>query len=502
MENPALAIKALAIPVGIYSALFLYKAWGDRQKLGKIPTVGPTGIFSSYLGAYRFIYHGRDMIQEGYDQYRGSAFKIAGISKWLVFVRSREMIEELRKAPEDQASFQEAAAEALQTMYTIGPEIHFNSYHIPVIRSTLTRNMIECFPELQDEISTAFGEHLPATEGWTEVTVLPTIMQIVCRTSNRVFVGLPLCRDLDYRSLNITFTIDVINSARAINLFPTVLQPLAGRIFSKGPAGFKRAMRHIEPMVLERLYQEEQFGKDWPGKPNDIITWLLDAGEGSQRTPRDVAVRLLHINFASIHTTSMSFTEALFNLAAYPSHVAELREEVESVIKEEGMTKTALQKMHKVDSFIKETLRLAAGGALIMQRVLMKDFTFSDGTFVPKGNMIAVPNYAIHHDEENYTNPNTFDGFRFSRMRENEEGGATKHQAATLGLDYIAFGNGRHACPGRFFAVNQLKALFAHVLLHYDVMLKEGCERPADKWFSHKSTPDPAGVVMFRKRRV
>lgn len=34
-----------------------------------------------------------------------------------------------------------------------------------------------------------------------------------------------------------------------------------------------------------------------------------------------------------------------------------------------------------------------------MQRKVLKDFVFSDGTVVPKGHIIAVPNFAMHHDE-------------------------------------------------------------------------------------------------------
>jgi len=49
---------------------------------------------------------------------------------------------------------------------------------------------------------------------------------------------------------------------------------------------------------------------------------------------------------------------ALYYLAAFPEYIQPLREEVEEIVKSEGWTKTALGKMHKLDSFIKETQRL------------------------------------------------------------------------------------------------------------------------------------------------
>jgi len=39
---------------------------------------------------------------------------------------------------------------------------------------------------------------------------------------------------------------------------------------------------------------------------------------------------------------------------------------------------------------------------------------------------------------------------------------------------YIGFGHGMHACPGRFFAGNELKVALAHLLLKYDWKMPEG----------------------------
>lgn len=43
----------------------------------------------------------------------------------------------------------------------------------------------------------------------------------------------------------------------------------------------------------------------------------------------------------------------------------------------------------------------------------LKDFTFSNGSHIPAGNLVAVPQYAIMRDERTYSDPERFDGFRF-----------------------------------------------------------------------------------------
>ncbi|KIL60253.1 hypothetical protein M378DRAFT_168265 [Amanita muscaria Koide BX008] len=87
--------------------------------------------------------------------------------------------------------------------------------------------------------------------------------------------------------------------------------------------------------------------------------------------------------------------------------------------------------------------------------------------------VIVVPFNPVHTDGDNYVNPDKFDGFRFERMR-TQEGEEAKHQLLSLGVDYVLFGHGRHACPGRFFVVNELKVMLARVLLNYDIKMVDG----------------------------
>jgi len=48
----------------------------------------------------------------------------------------------------------------------------------------------------------------------------------------------------------------------------------------------------------------------------------------------------------------------LYRLLANPEYLEPLREEVDAVIREEGWTKAGMDKMHMIDSFLRETQRL------------------------------------------------------------------------------------------------------------------------------------------------
>ena len=51
-------------------------------------------------------------------------------------------------------------------------------------------------------------------------------------------------------------------------------------------------------------------------------------------------------------------TQVLYRLLAHPEYIEPLRQEVDAVISEEGWTKDGIDKMHKIDSFLRETQRL------------------------------------------------------------------------------------------------------------------------------------------------
>ena len=80
-----------------------------------------------------------------------------------------------------------------------------------------------------------------------------------------------------------------------------------------------------------------------------------------------------------------------------------------------------------------------------MSRLALRPFTFSNGVTVPAGTLIVVPGGILHRDGEIYPNPEEFDGFRFSKLRERDGDDVARHQALSTSADHVNFGYGRHA---------------------------------------------------------
>ncbi|KAH9895701.1 cytochrome P450 [Cubamyces lactineus] len=507
---------------GLLLAIYFAKWFFDP--LRAIPTVGgPSLPLLSYLGSARWIRHGRDMLQEGYDKYHGSAFKVAMLDQWLVVISGSKLIEDVGKRPDHELSFHEAAGEFVQTKYTVGHEAHHDPYHVNVVREKLTRNLSAILPEIMDELTAAVHENIPAEEDeWLGVDVMGAALQIVARASNRVFVGLPTCRfqrlanysasltegpyipsghNRKYLDLAIGVTSDVNRDRTTISMFPSFMKPFIGRIFGSSARNMRRAIPILKPMMDERRRMMEKYGDDWPDKPNDMIQWVMDEGLSRNNTDEEMVQRVLLVNFAAIHTSSNSITHAIYHLAERPEYLISLREEIEPIIQEEGWTKNAISRMWKLDSFIRESQRLNGINTVSLMRKAQQDVALCDGTLIPRGTLMVAAAHSLHHDDSVYADADVFDPWRFSRQRE-REGEAKKHQYVNTSVDYIPFGHGKHACPGRFFAANELKAMLAYIALNFDMKLDGDGRRPENIYWGPTVIPSPDARVLFRKRQA
>jgi cytochrome P450 len=73
----------------------------------------------------------------------------------------------------------------------------------------------------------------------------------------------------------------------------------------------------------------------------------------------------------------------------------------------------------------------------------MKRFEFSDGLVLFPGEILATGQASVHMNPNIYANPTEFDGFRFSRMR--EEGKSSNIYTTNTSTEFLTFGHGKHA---------------------------------------------------------
>ncbi|PPQ96344.1 hypothetical protein CVT26_005028 [Gymnopilus dilepis] len=482
----------------VVGTILFYRSWLRNRKLDHIPTIGYTTPFLSLFSSIKFLFAGREIVEEGYHKYPGQVWKLPMLDEWLVVANGRQRVEDIRKAGDDHLSGIRSNPEFYQWDFTVGPGVSNNPYHINVVRGPLTRNLANQFKDVHDEMILSLNDMIPLhADEWADVAVFDGLVEVISRITTRAFLGLSLCRNDEFRKLCVQSTMELVKG-RLLHLFPRSLRPVAGKLITNVDGVLTGIEKHIEPIIAYRLEQEKIHGPNWSDKPNDLITWLLDAAKatGEEQTVRNLAKRIVVFSFASTYSSAVAFAQALYMLCERPEYIEPLREEVEAVISETGWTKAAVGQLYKVDSFFRETQRYNGLGLVLMSRRVMKDFTFSDGTFVPAGTHLCVNSWGNHRDDEYYPDADTFDGFRFSREDPNEQ-----PLMATPTLDYNAFGHGRPACPGRFFAVAELKMMLGYVITTYDFKLSDGCHHKM-QWLESKVIPDKSIKMLFRKRKA
>ncbi|GES74479.1 cytochrome P450 [Rhizophagus clarus] len=229
-------------------------------------------------------------------------------------------------------------------------------------------------------------------------------------------------------------------------------------------------IKHIKKQVCKRLQEKEKYGNSWK-RPDDL---LQDIIERDGFNPNNINYSLLSdqifvLLFPSIHTTAGGCANLLMDLASRPQYIQELYEEQLEVHKEADengiLPFEALNNMNKLDSCIRESLRLT-GHIVTLEHMALKDYTFSNGLQIPKDRIVDIYADDVYQDESlQGPNPKSFEPFRHVDANVS---------ASKIGKSYLPFGGGKHACPGRHFAVSEIKFFMHKFILNYNFRTESG----------------------------
>jgi len=384
---------------------------------------------------------------------------------------------------------------------------------VHTIRANLTPSLVRLNPAIAEEVDAALKLELPPCDAWTRVNIYKKLLRIVAFVSGRVFIGPELCHDEVYVDAAINFTLDLMAAREAIQGIRPWLRrwkvPFLPEM-KKLEQRRAEARAFLQPLINAR--RKARGDADYQ-RPDDMLQWLMDNQDGKFGVmgDRELADNQLGLSFAAIHTTTLTSTNAFYNLAVHPEMADVLRDEIKTVLAENGgvFTSAALQSMKKLDSFLKETLRMDPTSLGGFERMVLKPVTLSNGQVLPAGVRIETSAYGVTQDGSVFADPDRFDGLRFYKLREkgagsNEKspavGAAAHNQFVSVSQHSLAFGYGRHACPGRFFAANEVKMIVARVVLEYDIRNVDGIkERYPNVESGNLSLPDSERELLFRK---
>ncbi|XP_051015876.1 cytochrome P450 7A1 [Acomys russatus] len=194
----------------------------------------------------------------------------------------------------------------------------------------------------------------------------------------------------------------------------------------------------------------------------------------------------LAVLWASQANTIPATFWSLFQTIRNPDALKAASEEVNGVLQSAGqklssgekvihLDQEQLNNLPVLDSIIKEALRLSSASLNI--RTAKEDFTLhlEYGSYdIRKDDLIALYPQLTHLDPEIYPDPLTFKYDRF--LDENRKTKTTFYSNGNkLKYFYMPFGSGASVCPGRLFAIQQIKQFLILMLSYFEVELVESC---------------------------
>lgn len=169
----------------------------------------------------------------------------------------------------------------------------------------------------------------------------------------------------------------------------------------------------------------------------------------------------------------------------------------------------AVDHFYRVDSAIRESMRLSDVGVVTMPRdVVGKPLDLGNGIVCPPGTRLMYPTQPIHVDPDYWSEPLRYDAFRFSDPFDKEtEGSAPTNKDVTsqdrenhvdLSTRLLVWGYGKKACPGRWYAGQTIKQALAYMVMNYDVEFVG--QPPKRKALLNMMVPPTEAKLRFRRK--
>ncbi|MBN3309667.1 CP7B1 hydroxylase, partial [Amia calva] len=253
-------------------------------------------------------------------------------------------------------------------------------------------------------------------------------------------------------------------------------------LIARIPIAFLGATKKIREDLISFFLPQRM--SEWMG-PSTFVQSRIELFEQYESLgDMDKAAHHFAILWASVGNTVPATFWTVYYLVRHPEALSLVRAEIQRVVHLTGeeaghgngitLTREQLDSLRYLGSAINESLRLSS--ASINIRVAQEDFTLmfekDQSIAVRKGDLIALYPQCMHMDPEIFEDPETY---KFDRFIEDgkEKTNFYKH-GQKLKYYWMPFGSGNTKCPGRYFAIYEIKQFVTLLLLQFDIEIVPG----------------------------
>ncbi|KAH8727294.1 cytochrome P450 monooxygenase-like protein [Phaeosphaeriaceae sp. PMI808] len=447
-------------------------------KRSAIPLVNsPRWFWPKVTRQIEFIRHGQEILLRSRKSHGDAPFRaITELGEMTILPPS--FAHTLRKDGRfDFAGFNEKIFHSyIRGLEPLGVVSHGGHVLQSIITQSLNKHLDTIVPLLCEE--TLFAQDLifgqSPSKYWSQVSLSESILDLVTRLFSRVFVGEEISHNEEWIKVVKEYLATAVVAVAKLNMIPRPFKNL----FSWFSDDCKRAHNSIirARNILTPVLENRRLLKEKARTEDRSIPYFNDAIEWAEVHRNGKAFDTVHLQFGlvigAVSNTANLIRQVLVCLASEPELIIPLREEIIGVLRAHGWSRNALHNMKLLDSAIKEAQRLKPTNMLTMRRLAIADADFPGGLSIRKGQLVGVDATNLMNPDI-YPEPRKYDIYRFKRMGDDPLRGS-KAQLVSTSPDHFAFGHGKHACPGRFFAADGMKIVLCHLLVQYEWKLVPG----------------------------
>ncbi|KAJ4405924.1 hypothetical protein N0V82_010224 [Gnomoniopsis sp. IMI 355080] len=462
----------------------------------KLPCYNPKKPFE--LGTWRvrieFMEKGIEMMVAARKKYGLQPYRMhTDIGE--VIMLPGERVQELRNHPA--LEFMDAANDDAHGYLPGFEPFHIDERTVRVVNNYLTKALNKLTVPLSNEAATALRYLLTDSPEWHEVSALSTIARTVSRMSTRIFIGEEMCSNDEWVNSVAEYSRSAFACIPELQMWPAFTRRIVHWFLPSAKLVRKNlepCRKILQPVVAQRKkLKAEALAR---GEPAPVYDDALGWFEKEYGNNYDPAYSQITLSTVAIDTTSDLLQSTMLQLARHPEYIQPIRDEIVEVLGKQGLKKIALYNLKFMDSCLKETQRLKPI-LFGMRRGVVADAKLSDGFVIRKGERVILDSTNMWNAKY-YDNPEKFDPYRFMRWR--EEGNENIAHLVSTSDKHMGFGHGQHACPGRFFAANELKLALCHLVLKYEWKLPEG-HNPQHLCLGSSMAANPSLRLLIRRRK-
>ena len=233
----------------------------------------------------------------------------------------------------------------------------------------------------------------------------------------------------------------------------------------------RQAKYTLDKLVRHHIEQRRQELQAGQAPRNDLLGMLLsvrdDDGDKGALSDEEVRDQCMTIFLAGHETTAAALTWWGYAMAAHPAEALRAQQEVDQVLGQHTPEYSDVPALAYLGRSLKETLRLYPPTPSLFSRRAIEPVQIGPWQ-LPKGALVRITPWVMHHDARWHPDPERFDPERFSEAR----------QAAQVRGSYMPFGAGPRVCIGSMFATTEMALIAAMVLQRFSLAPAQIAQQP------------------------